>query len=362
MAPRGRENRSRFPACFLLLLLAGGLAFAQSQPPASLQAARDALQRGDNQAALSILRAVRAGNPNPSLLEDSFALSVQAALAAGDQYLARFFAQRLVAGSPGSADTFQSCLRVASKAYASRSYAAALEFYADAVSSFDAGGAGPRVDFDMALLRTAELLLYNRKDAQSASSYFHRIDPGNIPGDELTLLRAMRVRLAWNVLTPQKLGLPDGNVSALRVDEDDVWVGTWNGGVARYSVSAGRADFFPTPTYPRSLEIAGRRVWVGGMDGLSWYGKATGSWATDQAFQSPSPRKVQALKLAGGMLYAGTLGDGLFRLGAQEPGGQGELRRGPRSATAGCRDCLSPASKNPAAAARCTSGLSTWGW
>src|SRR5208337_1855577 len=100
----------------------------QTALSASLQAARDALQRGDSQAALSILRAVRAGNPEQSRIDESFALSVQAALAAGDQYLARYFAQKLVAGSPGSPATFQSCLQVASRAYDSRSYSAALEF------------------------------------------------------------------------------------------------------------------------------------------------------------------------------------------------------------------------------------------
>ncbi|MGA2612640.1 MAG: two-component regulator propeller domain-containing protein [Spirochaetia bacterium] len=320
MAPPDRSRRFRSQACFLLLFLAGGLAFAQTALSASLQAARDALQRGDSQAALSILRAVRAGNPEQSRVDESFALSVQAALAAGDQYLARYFAQKLVASSPGSPATFQSCLQVASRAYDSRSYSAALEFYCDAVASFDAGAEGTRSDLDMALLRAAELFLYHERDAQSAGSYFHRINPGNIPAAELTLLRAMRARLAWDLLSPQRLGLQDGNVSTLRVDQDDLWIGTWNGGVARYSVSAGRADSFPSPAFPRSVEMAGHRVWVGGTDGLSWYGKATGSWATDQAFQSPVPRKVQTLKLAGGFLYAGTLGDGLFRLAAT--GGQ----------------------------------------
>ena len=281
--------------------------------PASLETARDALQRGENKTALGILRAFRAENPDQTSQDESFALSVQAAMGDGNDYLARYFTQRLVAGSPGSKAAFQSCLRVAARAYASRSYATALEFYEDAVASFDAGAPGAREDMDMALLRAAELLVYHERDPQTAGSYFHRVVPGNIPREELPLLRAMRVRLAWSHLSAEMLGLPDGNVSALRVDEDDLWVGTWNGGVARYSVSAGRSDSFPTPTYSRSIEVAGRRVWVGGTDGLGWYGKATGSWGTEAAFL---PRKVQALKQVDGVLYAGTLGDGLFRLGS----------------------------------------------
>ena len=281
------------------------------------------MQRGDNKAALSILRAFREANPGSPRIDESLALSVQAALADGDQYLARFFALKLATASPASLSTFQSCLRVATKAYASHSWSSALEFFADTVASFDAGAKASRPDLDLALLRACELSLYHERDVRSAAGYFRRIDPRNVPSQELHLLRALRVRLAWDVLSPGKLGLTDGNVSALRVDEDDVWVGTWSGGIARYSVSADASDAFPAPAYTRAIEIEGRRVWVGSSDGLGWYGKAAGQWRADGAFQSPAPRKVQSLKLVGDALFAGTLGDGLFRLDTQDRKAQG---------------------------------------
>ncbi|MFI5367419.1 MAG: two-component regulator propeller domain-containing protein, partial [Spirochaetia bacterium] len=111
------------------------------------------------------------------------------------------------------------------------------------------------------------------------------------------------------------LGLTDANISSLTVDGDDVWVGTWNGGVSRYSVSASHADPFPLPAFSRSIEIADRRVWVGTAEGLAWYGKSSGRWGAEEDFQSPTLRKVQVVRQAGGSLYAGTLGDGLFRRG-----------------------------------------------
>ena len=123
----------------------------------------------------------------------------------------------------------------------------------------------------------------------------------------------MRVRLSWSSLSAGLLGLSDGNISSLHIDGDDLWVGTWSGGTARYSVSARRSDAFAAPTYPRSIEVAEHRVWVGGADGLSWFGKASGSWGAEDDFQAPSVRRVQALKLVGETLFAGTLGDGLFR-------------------------------------------------
>ena len=313
-----RERNGHLAIYALLLVSSGGLLWAQQQSP-SLDAAREALGRGDNPAALALLRAFRDSGPDLAAVDESYALGVKAALAEGDQYLARYFARKLVTGSSKGSWTFQSCLQVAQRAYLSRSYDAALEFYADAVVSFDAGAAEARRDFDMALLRSAELSLYQQKDAQAAGTYLHGIEVENIPSEELPLLRTMRVRLAWDTLSSEKLGLSDANVSALRVDEDDLWVATWNGGVARYSVSAGRADAFPVPSDPRSIEIAAHRVWVGSTEGLAWYGKAKGNWGAEKSFQVPSARQVQALKLVAGALYAGTLGDGLWRLSALQP-------------------------------------------
>jgi hypothetical protein len=310
LARRGRE---RLLGTFLLLILCQTV-FAETAPSPSVEAARDAFLRGDNNAALSILRDFRSAHPDSPRIDESLALSVQACLASGDDYLARFFALKLVTGSPASASTFLSCFRVAEKAYAARSYGAALVFYADAVASFDGGAPAAGKIVNLALLRAAELTFYQERDPRAAAAYFHRVDPRNVAAEDLPLVRALRVRLAWSILSPQKLGLTDGNVSSLRVDNDDLWVGTWNGGVARYSVSAGRSDAFPLPSYPRSIEVAGRRVWVGSTDGLDWYGKATGAWRAESAFQSPAPLSVQSLKLVGDTLYAGTLGNGLLQL------------------------------------------------
>ncbi|HTP58691.1 MAG TPA: two-component regulator propeller domain-containing protein, partial [Spirochaetia bacterium] len=222
-----------------------------------------------------MLRILRDAANDEQTRAECLSLSVTAALAGGDQYLARYFAKILAAEVPASPWTFPSCFRVASTAYAAGSYDAALELYRASVASADAGSAAPVQDIELALLRTAELLLYHERDASSAQAYFRRVVPANVPPTETPLLRAMRVRLVWGTLTPRDLGLPDGNVSALLVDQDDLWVGTWNGGVARYSVSARHSDSFPTPSSVRALGLAGHRVWVGGADGLSWYGKET---------------------------------------------------------------------------------------
>ena len=281
----------------------------------SLAAAQAALSRGDAQAALDGLRRLRTDYPDSPLVVESFSLSVACCLALGDDYRARYFLQRVRDAAPLSAPAFRASLMVAQHSYDARSWLAALEYYRDTVDGYRDGIGASRTDYDLALLRTVELSLYHGHDAEAARGYFHRIVPANLPPASRALYREMRVRLLWSVISPSLLGLADANVSSLRVDGDDLWVGTWNGGVARYSVSQMHSDPFPGPAYSRSIEIADHRVWVGTAEGLAWYGKGSGRWGAEQDFQSPNPRRVQVVRQAAGALYAGTLGDGLFRYG-----------------------------------------------
>lgn len=48
---------------------------------------------------------------------------------------------------------------------------------------------------------------------------------------------------------------------------------------------------------------------------MSWYGKGTARWGSEINPSSDHPYNVQVVRLAAGKLYAGTLGDGLLRLG-----------------------------------------------
>jgi tetratricopeptide (TPR) repeat protein len=328
LARQGREKATfhrSLLATFVVAVLAVSAASAASAQravhstadpaAAALEAARGALRRGEPQGALEALRQLRADFPDSPVVADSFALSVECAFATGDEYRGRYFLQRLLEDAPGSPAAFSASLFLARHFYDVRAWLAALEYYRDAIESFREGASGLRTDFDLSLLRAAELALYHAEDPAGAAAYFRRIVAVNLAGAERALYREMRLRLLWGILTPAVLGLNDANVSSLRVDGDDLWVGTWNGGVSRYSVSSGRGDPYPAPAFTRSIEVADRRVWVATSDGLAWYGKSSGRWGTEEFFHSPSPLKVQALRQGGGSLFAGTLGSGLYRLG-----------------------------------------------
>ena len=286
---------------------------SDGSPATFLLAAKNAFSLGEAQSALDSLRQLRADFPDSPSAIESFALSVEYCIALGDEYRARYFLRRLLDGSPGSPAAFRASILVARHAYDARSWLAAGEYFKAAADGYRDGVSAPREDLDLALLRAAELSLYHENDPDTARAYFSRIVPRNLPGAETPLYREMRVRLLWHVISPARLGLNDANVSSLRVDGDDIWVGTWNGGVARYSVSAGQSDPFPAPAYSRSIEVADRRVWIGTAEGLAWYGKGSGRWGSENDFRLPTPRKVQVVREAAGALYAGTLGDGLFR-------------------------------------------------
>ena len=278
----------------------------------ALQAARTAHDRGDAPAALEILRHLRAGSADPPSVIDSYALSAEYTLALGDEYTARYFLQRLLDVAPVSEQAFTTSVLLARHCYDARSWSASLEYYLDAAGAYREGVSAPRRDFDLALLRATELTVYHKDDPAAARSLLSRIDSRSLFGADLSLYRAIRVRLLWSAVAPRTLGLGDANVSSLVIDDDDLWVGTWNGGVARYSVSSARADPFPGPAYSRSIEVSPHRVWIGMAPGLAWYGKSTGRWGAEPDFLS---RNVQVVRELAGSLYAGTLGDGLFRLG-----------------------------------------------
>jgi ligand-binding sensor domain-containing protein len=304
------------------LLLAA--ARAAADPAADLLAeARKAIARGQAGSALETLRTLRNRHPSSPLGPDSLALAVEAALVLGDDYLARSYLHKLSEESPASPALFRAAMLVAEREYGRRAYLTALEYYVQAVEAAQqaAALAADRRAYDRALLRAAEITLYHQEDARGARGYFRHVMPENLDARDMPLYRAMRVRLVWDSISAAELGLADSNVAALRADGDDLWVGTWNGGVARWSVSSGQSAAFPSPAFSRSIEVTERRIWVGTADGLAWYGKGSGRWSFSDAW------KALVVGEALGELYAGTLGDGLFRLRGEEwdPVADGEL-------------------------------------
>jgi hypothetical protein len=171
-------------------------------------------------------------------------------------------------------------------------------------------------------LRLAEIAFYTLSDREASKQYLLRylaLGPEDPSRQDGQMVDRLSRRLRWSDLPSETMGLDDSNISAVAVDGDDIWVGTWNGGISRYSVGDGKATVFKrgneslTARTVRSIEVTPERVWIGTYQGLFQYSKFTSRWQAIDLFGGYNPKKIEALEAVGEIIYLGTLGDGLWR-------------------------------------------------
>jgi tetratricopeptide (TPR) repeat protein len=255
-----------------------------------------------------ISRQVLKSAADPSRPEVQF-LQARIAIAQGDSALALFYLKRLLDDGSREMETEQiveAHRLLAQLSYESGDLDLAYRSYLEFTNL--SGGKVPGEVW----IRLAQIALFHRGDAETARVFLHnyrRVEP------EDPLLRRLSKRLSWGSLSPEKFGLQDANISTIRVDGDDLWIGTWNGGISRYSISRQKATVFETggesliPQTVRSIEITPTRVWIGTYQGLYQYTKSGSRWQKVGFFDE----KVEALCDVQGTLYVGTLGGGLWR-------------------------------------------------
>ncbi|MCG8454503.1 MAG: hypothetical protein MI717_15125 [Spirochaetales bacterium] len=116
-------------------------------------------------------------------------------------------------------------------------------------------------------------------------------------------------------------GLLGDNVSALYQDGDDLWVGTWTGGLCRISLPFQHSTVFD----PGAPSLAVRTVQrirpikeglvVVRYGGLDYYRKRGDFWLQEQDL--PVTERLQDVLDLNGVLYLASLGDGLWEKGSQ---------------------------------------------
>ncbi len=251
-------------------------------------------------------------------------LSVAWSLQAGDEYRARYFLQKLMDAAPGSARGLFG--RHAVWRRTTTMHGSGLPRWSTTtrpVDAFSHGGTqrnasrpGPGARFTP---RSSPL--YQLDDPGRRARLFPtHLGRTRCPAARHPSTGQLRVRLLWSVLSADFLGLKDSNISCLRVDGDDLWVGTWNGGVARYSVSSGQQR-----PVPRAAILTVHRD--RGPAGLDRHrGRALlvrqghGAVGLGERFRAAHPYNVQVVRATRRRLFAGTLGDGLFTSAAMRAG------------------------------------------
>ena len=273
-----------------------------------IESARTLFLKGRYELSREILRAVDDPS-NPEIL----LLQARIALAQEDPALASFHLKKLLEGEIGVLEPGQKSEvygLLADLSYNAGDFQAAYQYYLNTVNL--AAGEAPAQTW----FRLTEIALFERADAEAARIFLtaHRqMKPTAGQADQREEL--LYKRLIWSTLGSEQLGLNDANISALAVDGDDLWVGTWNGGICRYSIGQGASTVFEkgrdslVPRTVRAIEVTPDKVWIGTYQGLYRYTKATSRWQRIEFFEE----KVEALCAVGDTLYVGTLGSGLWR-------------------------------------------------
>jgi ligand-binding sensor domain-containing protein len=238
------------------------------------------------------------------------------AAARGQSSAASFLLKQALESDPSVAARYEANLALGDLRYEAGDSSGAFGYYLEALARVPAG---TRPE-DRLWLRLAEIAHYTYRNRELARYYLLQARGLSGESSEDELLRRIVRRISWINLPAEALGLDDGNVSAVTADGDDLWIGTWNGGVVRYSLSSEEAVVFRegreslTANTVRAIEVTDTRVWIGTYQGLFVYSKPTATWSEVPVFGGSRPKRAEAIKAVGGDLYVGTLGDGLWRL------------------------------------------------
>jgi len=159
--------------------------------------------------------------------------------------------------------------------------------------------------------------LWKKDEREEAKRLFDEIDKEDLSsGWEKSQWSYLRGLLFVEKWSGSELGLAEGNISALLVDRDDVWIGTWTGGITRLSdplrshtlVDAG------LPTLAIRTVNRFRRhkasIWVVRHGTLGRYDTRSGLWELVEDL--PVDERLQDLCILDNKIYLATLGRGLW--------------------------------------------------
>ena len=152
---------------------------------------------------------------------------------------------------------------------------------------------------------------------EEARSRFHRPDIRPLAfGSRRDEWSIWRGRLFISHFSGAQMGLAGENISGVFVDRDDLWVGTWTGGVARLSVPLKSSETFDPGLPSTAVRTVNRIRKVSEGIAVVRYGTVElydfrdGTWETVMGL--PVSERLQDLLSLGNRTYLGTLGRGLW--------------------------------------------------
>ncbi|NOY10402.1 MAG: hypothetical protein GXP33_16330 [Spirochaetes bacterium] len=281
-----------------------------------LQKAKDEFKAGKYAKCLSLTRKLRIEYPDSREILQALFLSGRAELKLKEPYRARYFFKKILSRYKENdyfdAVYFKTLVMLADLLYGERLFDESLNYYLKALEEKNNN------DISNIYLRIADINYYQKNNLHLARYYFLKTGAATLTAENRAVYERLKKNLEWEYLSSEIIGIDDGNVSAVAADGDDLWIGTWNGGIARYNVSMERSRVFKegekslVPKTIRTIEVTKKRVWVGSYNGLSYYSKASSGWHGIDKFSKPKSVKIETIKNINGILYIGTLGEGLW--------------------------------------------------
>jgi hypothetical protein len=125
-----------------------------------------------------------------------------------------------------------------------------------------------------------------------------------------------RGRLFLRQWSARNLGLAEDNISALLLDNDDVWAGTWTGGVVRLSEPLDDAVIWDRGIPSLAVRTVNRIVrsqndiWVVRYGVVERFDMRSETWSVESDL--PVKERLQDLLIQGPRMYLATLGHGLW--------------------------------------------------
>ena len=330
-------SAARFALAISVLLLPSVAARAQEASPRAAALLADAERHyaaGNHDEVIEQLRTLRLRHPAAPELPHALLLAGRSAVALDNGYQARYLLGRALEATVDLELTLEAATLLATLLAEQRDFCAALTHLEQAIA---AAARLPRPDQAAALhLRASStslrhipsggcaaasaLGLHDLPAKERAVWHYDRVRADALAAAERAVHKELARSLMWTLLPAQSLGLVDGSVSALATDRDDLWVGTWNGGLARYATPSRRVLPFDeggaamAPLSVRSITATNRHVFVGTLQGLNVYSKASGRWRELPPFgDATTADRISAVVASGDELYVATLGRGLWR-------------------------------------------------
>lgn len=169
-------------------------------------------------------------------------------------------------------------------------------------------------------LRYAELGVYYKNWPPAKTLEFIKgINPETLVGRDQEIYRFLLSRALWERVEISSAGITDPSLSALALDGEDVWGGTWNGGIFRYSRSSREITVLRSGKYKllpnaiTSIHTDRFGIWFAALDGISRYNKVTGEWSTIAIPDEVQPERIQKFVRIMGVMFLATVGHGLWR-------------------------------------------------